>query len=200
MKLGTLFTCALLTASVLVSTAQAQAIVAIDSGGGGGRGGPPRPSPVPPPRLGLSLDSPAYQNITDQVWIADRTQLVQEWVEITPGRLEQVWRQVVIPGHWETTTRRVLIADGHWELVQINPFPQPPIVIVPSPPPRHHSQSGHCWRRGLQQRPWRGPEQILASQRLARQKVTWSSSQGRMHHRRLKHRSTLLICVILPKN
>ncbi|HEY4329775.1 MAG TPA: hypothetical protein VGN88_08565 [Phycisphaerae bacterium] len=133
MKLSVLFTYAILAAGAMALAVPAHAVVALPEGGGG-RGGPPRPSPMAPPGWVYRWVAPVYQNVMDQVWIADRTQMVQEWVEITPGHLQQVWQQVLIPGHWQATTRRVLIADGHYELVQINPFPQPPVVIVPAPP------------------------------------------------------------------
>ena len=91
----------------------------------------PLPRPVPPPGFVYEWVAPIYRTITDRVWIADRVELVADWMETSPGRWEQVWRQVVIPGHWQTATRKVLISPGYWRLARI----EPPPIIVPLPRP-----------------------------------------------------------------
>jgi hypothetical protein len=104
---------------------------------GGGRGmiSPPRPSPYPPGGYEYVWVAPVYQNITEQSWVPERVEWVAEWREISPGRYEQVYRQIVTPGRWVTSTRRVLVSPGHYELIAINPRPpiiiDPPIVINP---------------------------------------------------------------------
>jgi len=136
MKLAYLLSCGLLAVGAMSCALPAQAV---DAGGGGGRGiiSLPRPMPVPPEGWVYRYAGPVYQTVVERVWIADRVEMVSQWMEISPGRLEQVWRQVVIPGHWETTTRRVLVADAHWELVRLDPpvpvpyYPPPVVVIIP---------------------------------------------------------------------
>jgi hypothetical protein len=109
--------------------------------GGAGRGiiAPPRPSPVPPVGWEYVWVAPVYRTVTEQNWVPEKVQWVAEWREISPGRYQQVWRQIVTPGYWQTTTRRVLVSAGHWELVAINPPPppfiEPPIVLPPVYPP-----------------------------------------------------------------
>ena len=98
----------------------------------------PLPSPAPAPGWTYIWIAPAYRTVTERRWIPGSTQMVCEWMEISPGRWEQVWRQIVTPGHWEMTTRQVLISDGHWELVRVEPPPPfppfvPPPVIVGNP-------------------------------------------------------------------
>jgi len=109
-------------------------------GGGGGGSGPvpalvrisPPPRPIPPPGYVYQWVPPVYQTVMDRVWIPERTEWVRQWVEITPGRLEEVMRQVTTPGHYDTTTRTVLVSNGYWQLVMMDPLPPP--VIIPSPP------------------------------------------------------------------
>lgn len=126
MKLSHLLACGLLTLTTAVYA----------GGGGSGRSGP---RPMPPSGWTYVWVAPVYRTVTDSVWIPQRTQLVSDWMEISPGRYEQIWRQVIIPGHYETTTRQVLIADAHWEMVRIDPPPvyiNPPIIVRnPGTPP-----------------------------------------------------------------
>jgi hypothetical protein len=91
----------------------------------------PVPSPVPPPGWTYVWVNPVYQTVTERNWVPDRTQLVAEWVETSPGHMELVYRQITIPGYWQTTTRRVLISDGHWQLVRVDapPIVPPPIIV-----------------------------------------------------------------------
>ena len=108
-------------------------------GGGGGRGPMPTlvrisppPRPIAPPGYVYQWVPPAYQTVTDRVWIPEKTEWVRQWVEITPGRLEEVMRQVVTPGHYESAMRTVLVSNGYWQLVMVDPLPPP--VIIPSTP------------------------------------------------------------------
>jgi hypothetical protein len=132
MKPMPLFAWALFAGCFLCNGA-AQAIVPVQ---GGGR--PPGPAPV---GWAYRWVPPTYRNIVDRVWIAERRDLVQDWVQVSPSRWEQVWREVVIPGHWDTTVRQVLVTPGRWELVRIDappprPIPlPPPVVILPTNPP-----------------------------------------------------------------
>ena len=110
----------------LLGTGAASAMVPI-----GGRGVTiirPAPTPMPPPGWEYRWVAPVYQTITEQAWVPERVEWVQQWMEITPGHLEQVLRQVVTPGHYETRSRRVLLSDGHYELVRVE---RPPIIISP---------------------------------------------------------------------
>ena len=93
----------------------------------------PQMRPAPAPGWTYIWVAPVYRTVTERNWIPGSTQMVPEWMEISPGRWEQVWRQIVTPGHWEMATRQVLISDGHWELVRIDPPPPrfPPVL----PPP-----------------------------------------------------------------
>jgi len=128
MKTSWLLACALCATCATATFAQEAA------GGGSGRGPTiVRPTPAPPPGWVYRWIGPVYQTIPDRIWIADRIEMVREWVEISPGRLEQVWRQIVTPGHYETTTRRVLVSDGHYELVRVDPpvYISPPIIVSP---------------------------------------------------------------------
>jgi hypothetical protein len=98
----------------------------------------PTPRPVPPPGWTYRWVAPVYQTVTDRSWVPETVQWVAEWREISPGVYQQVLRQVVTPGYWTTTTRRVLVSEGHWELVRVEPPPiivDPPIVIRPPVPP-----------------------------------------------------------------
>ncbi len=101
---------------------------------GGGRGVTIiRPTPAPPAGWVYRWVGPVYQTISDRVWVPEKVEMVPQWMEIG-GRLEQVWRQVVTPGRWELHTRQVLVSEGHYELVRIEPPPviiSPPIVINP---------------------------------------------------------------------
>jgi hypothetical protein len=126
----TLLMCAVAGVALLGASA-ASGIVPI---GGGGVAIIRPPTPAPPPGWVYRWVAPMYQTITEQVWVPERVEWVKQWMEITPGHLEQVLRQVVTPGHYETRTRRVLVSDGHYELVRIEPPPiivEPPIVIRP---------------------------------------------------------------------
>ncbi len=133
MTFARLFTCALL---VFGAGIFAPAVLAQEAGGGGRGMVPlpiPSPRPMPPPGWTCIWVAPVYQNITERSWVPEAVQMVSEWREIAPGRYEQVWRQIVIPGHWVTTMRRVLVSDGHWELVRLDPPPMPPMPPVRPP-------------------------------------------------------------------
>jgi hypothetical protein len=116
----------------------AQALVAPRPPGGG-----PVGRPTPPPGWTYQWVPPAYRTVYDRTWVADQVRWVTDWVQVSPGRYEQVWRQVVTPGHWETTTRQVLVSNGYWQLVRVDlprpgPFPpgpwnQPPVMWPSSP-------------------------------------------------------------------
>ncbi len=93
----------------------------------GGRGSGPRPAP--PPGWVYRYIAPVYRTVTDQIWVAESRQLVPAWIETSPGRMEQVWREVVTPGHWMTSSHQELVAAGHYDLVQVDP----PVVIMPQP-------------------------------------------------------------------
>ena len=112
--------------------------MAQEGGGFSGRGALP-PQPMPPLGWEYVWVAPVYQTVTDRNWVPEKVQWVAEWREISPGRYEQVWRQIVTSGYWQSTTRRVLVSAGHWELVAINPPPpvfiQPPIFLPPVYPP-----------------------------------------------------------------
>ena len=121
MKLSHLLACGLLT----LTTA------AFAGGAAGGRSGP---RPMPPVGWTYVWVAPAYRTVTTQTWIPGTTQLVEDWMETSPGRFEKIWRQVTTPGHYETTTRQVVVSDGHWELVRVDPPPvyiNPPIYVNP---------------------------------------------------------------------
>ncbi len=132
-------TARLLTVAVVVLGLGACApAVAQEGGGVAGRGiiMPPRPTPAPPLGWQYVWVAPVYRTVTERNWVPERVQWVAEWREISPGRYEQVWRQIVTPGYWQTTTRQVLVSAGHWELVAINPPPPPflpPPIVVPPP-------------------------------------------------------------------
>ena len=133
MTISRLLTCAAVALGLFASApAMAQ-----EGGGMSGRGmiAPPRPTPMPPGGYQYVWVAPVYQNVTDQSWVAERVEWVAEWREFSPGRYEQVWRQIVTPGYWVTSTRRVLVSAGHWELIAISPPPpifiDPPIVVRP---------------------------------------------------------------------
>jgi hypothetical protein len=111
--------------SAFAPNAAAQAVEIVPAPGGGGRIIAPRP--LPPPGWVYRWVAPLYRTVTEQVWIPESRRMVAVWVEIVPGRLEQVWREVVTPGHWETRTRQELVSAGHYELVRIDP----PIIIDP---------------------------------------------------------------------
>ncbi|HVT82360.1 MAG TPA: hypothetical protein VHM90_17080 [Phycisphaerae bacterium] len=124
MKL-TLLAAAAIAAVSMFTAAPASAIVPI-----GGRG----PLPVAPPGWVYRYVGPVYRTVADQVWIAETRRLVPVWVETSPGRMEQVYREVITPGHWETRTRQELVSAGHYELVQISPpIYIPPRVVVVNP-------------------------------------------------------------------
>jgi hypothetical protein len=88
---------------------------------------------------------PVYQTVTENVWIPDRYdwQTVCTWEN---GQYVQREAWVLIPGHFETQTRQVMISPGWWtlaprqELVSPGhgewrgPAPMPPPVPQPTPP------------------------------------------------------------------
>ena len=74
---------------------------------------------------------PVYRTVYDRIWVEERTERVLDWVEIAPGRWAQRWAIVTIPEHYETTTRRVLVSAGYWQLIRIEPPPRP----IPLPRP-----------------------------------------------------------------
>jgi len=125
----------------LFGAATAQAIVSL----------PPRP--FTPPGYACRWVPPLYRTLSDRVWVDARVDMVPQWFETSPGHMERLYRQVITPGHWESTARQVLIADGHWELVAITP-PPPPVVVVPAPwPPR----GGTVGVEGYDSRPGENP-------------------------------------------
>jgi len=126
MKLTRLLTCALLVLGAGMFAPPAPALVALPP--------TPRPRPLPPPGWTYLWIAPVYRTVTDRNWVPETVQMVPQWIEISPGRLEQVWRQIITPGHWEITTRQVLIAEGHWELVRVDPPPPPYPPVFPPPP------------------------------------------------------------------
>lgn len=90
--------------------------------------------PIAPPGYVCQWVPPVYRTVADSVWTPESVSMVPEWVEVSPGVIEQAWRQVVTPGHWTRTTRQVLVAEGHWELVAVAPpFVVPPPVVVAPP-------------------------------------------------------------------
>jgi hypothetical protein len=107
---------------------------------------------------------PVYRLEYERVWVADRIDRVperywvsptygwrtvicydeygrrietREWAEISPGRYETSYREVVIAGHYETRERRVLIASGYWKRIGPPPIivPDPPVIYRPADPP-----------------------------------------------------------------
>jgi hypothetical protein len=121
-----LLTCALVVLGAGLLAPPAKALVALPP--------IPAPRPVPPPGWSYVWVPPVYKTVTNRTWVPEVVRWVQEWREISPGRFEQIWRQIVTPGHWEMTPRRVLVSDGHWELVRVEPPPvivEPPVVIRP---------------------------------------------------------------------
>jgi hypothetical protein len=126
MNMTCLLSCALVALGAGLFVAPAHALIALPP--------IPAPRPVPPPGWSYVWIAPVYQTVTDRHWVPEAARWVQEWREISPGRFEQVWRQIITPGHWETTTRRILVSPGHWELVRMGPPPiivEPPVVISP---------------------------------------------------------------------
>src|SRR4051794_7520038 len=115
---------AVLMGAVLVAT-PAEGVVPLPQGGGRG------PRPIPPMGWSYQWVPPVYQTVTDRAWVEERRDWTSEWVEVRPGRWEQVWRQTVVPGHWDWTTRQVMVAAGYWQLVRASP----PVVVVPTPRP-----------------------------------------------------------------
>ena len=98
---------------------------------------PPVNRPSPPPGWAYQWVAPVYRTIVDRVWVPGRTQLVPDWIQIG-DHWEQVWREITTPGHYESTTRQILVSDGHWQLVRVEPprpvpFPRP-VIIVPANP------------------------------------------------------------------
>ncbi len=94
------------------------------------------PRPISPPGFAYQWVPPVYQTVRQQIWIGEKIQTLPEWIEISPGYLQQVWHDVITPGHWEITSRQIQIADGHWQLIEISPPPvfiTPPIVVIPPP-------------------------------------------------------------------
>jgi hypothetical protein len=125
MKLVQILACA----AAVLSMGVCAPAMAQDAGGGRGMIAP-MPRPMPPSGWQYVWVAPVYQTVADQTWVPERVEWVAEWREISPGRYEQVWRQLVTPGHWVTSTRRVLVSAGHWELVAVSP-PWPPMIIEP---------------------------------------------------------------------
>ncbi len=127
MKLTHILAVAVITGLSSLAAPSASAIVPI----GGGRG----PMPAPPPGWVYRYVGPVYRTVSEQVWVAEARRLVATWVEIAPGRMEQVYREVITPGHWETRTRQELVSAGHYELVQITspPIYIPPRIVVVNP-------------------------------------------------------------------
>ena len=98
--------------------------------------GPRPPGPAPAGWV-YRYVPPVYRTIADRVWISERVEWVSEWAWVN-GQYQQVYRQVVRPGHYETTTRQVLVAAGYWQLVRLDPPPRPmpmprpyPVVVNP---------------------------------------------------------------------
>jgi hypothetical protein len=81
---------------------------------------------------------PVYRTVTERVWIPERIERVEQWVEVSPGCWERVWRTIVIPGRYEHVTRRVLVSAGYWQLVRVDrPWPRPvplPRPVITNPP------------------------------------------------------------------
>jgi hypothetical protein len=119
----------LMCAAVAMSLGACASAMAQEGGGFSGRGPLPQ-RPVPPLGWEYVWMAPVYQTVTERNWVPEKVQWVAEWRQISPGRYEQVWRQIVTPGYWQTTTRQVLVSAGHWELLAINP-PRPPVIIEP---------------------------------------------------------------------
>jgi hypothetical protein len=101
---------------------------------------PPYPIPVEPPACptppyGYTYRwvPPQYRTVVERVWVPERTQMVEDWVQISPGKWEKVWRTVTIPGHYETVRRTELVAAGYWQLVRVDPPVYPRPVPMPRP-------------------------------------------------------------------
>jgi hypothetical protein len=98
---------------------------------------PPRPPGPAPVGWVYRYVQPVYTTVTERIWVPERIDWVSEWAWVD-GRYQQVYRQVVRPGHFETTTRRVLISPGYWQLVRADVVPMPvplprPIPVVGNP-------------------------------------------------------------------
>ncbi len=96
---------------------------------------PPIVRPPAPAGYAYQWVVPVLRTVRDQVWIPRHVEMVQDWVEVSPGRYEMVMRQNITPGHYETTTRQVVASEGYWQLVRIDPpLPVPvPVVVVVNP-------------------------------------------------------------------
>jgi hypothetical protein len=97
------------------------------------------PAPPAPPGWAYRWVPPTYRTVFDRLWIPQQCTPVVDWVEISPGHFVQTWRNVLTPGHWQTTTRRELLDPGHWELVALAPPPRfrpLPVEPIPMPLPR----------------------------------------------------------------
>jgi len=110
-------------AAMLLGSMAAQAIV-----------GPiPRPPGPTPVGYAYRWVPPVYRTVTDRSWVGERIERVMQWTEISPGRWANVLCDVLVPGHWEATTRQVQVSGGYWQLVAVDPMPPPVIVPLPRP-------------------------------------------------------------------
>jgi hypothetical protein len=128
--------------------------------------------PIPGPGWVRVWVPPEYRTVYEQVWVEERTERVQEriwvaatgewrevvyydewgrrcvrreWVETSPGYWTYQWRTVVIPAHYETVSRQVLVREGYWKWVRVDP-PLP----VPDPLPQPRPLYGNPPRVGVE--------------------------------------------------
>ncbi len=112
------------------------------------------PPIIGPPGPGWVWVPPVYETVYDRVWVEAQVERLAdqvwvpavygyrpvydswghvinyEYVVICGGYYETRWRDVVVPAHWQTVTRQVLVREGHWE--RIGPIPPPePVIRVP---------------------------------------------------------------------
>jgi hypothetical protein len=92
----------------------------------------PWPVPIEPPICPEAPSGYTYRwvpavcrTVSERVWVGERTQWVEDWIQVAPGRWERVWRTITIAGHYETITRREVVSEGYWQLVRVVPMPRP---------------------------------------------------------------------------
>jgi hypothetical protein len=107
----------------------------------------PPACPEPPPGYVYRWVPPVYQTVYERTWIEEVRRQVCDWVQVAPGRWEQVWTTTIIPAHWEMIARRELVSAGYWELVRIE-MPPPRPVPMPAANPGTVGVEGYQQRGG----------------------------------------------------
>jgi hypothetical protein len=123
MKTGQLINAALMASGLVLGTAPARALAPASSAPA---------HPAPPPGWTYVWMPPVFRNIAEQRWETEHI----DWEEL----------QAVIPGHWEWTSRQVLVSPGYWQLAradaeELNAVNNLPPTRVSAQTPRYSTNS-----------------------------------------------------------